>query len=123
MKATLMLAAVALMLLNGCATILNGTNDNVQVNSEPSNAKVYVNGYAVATTPAKLKLESDKVHNIEVKKDGYETWHYSITHGVGAGWVVLDIFLGIIPVIVDAITGAWHSLDTSSINAVLEESP
>jgi len=118
-----MLVAIALVTFSGCATVLNGTSDNVQINSEPSDAKVYVNGYQVATTPAKVKLESNKVHNVEVKKEGYETWHYSITNGVGAGWVVLDIFMGIVPVFVDAMTKAWYNLDTGSINAVLQEAP
>lgn len=123
MRMKLMLAAVVLITLNGCATILNGTSDNVQVNSEPPQAKVYVDGYAVATTPAKVKLESKKVHYIEVKKEGYETWGYQVTNGVGAGWIILDIFFGIVPIVVDAVTGAWYSLDSGTINAVLEEAP
>ncbi|MGC9093737.1 MAG: hypothetical protein ACP5JH_10890 [Bacteroidota bacterium] len=34
---------------------------------------------------------------------------------------MLDILGGLIPVIIDAATGAWYYLDQTSINAVLEK--
>jgi glycerol-3-phosphate acyltransferase PlsY len=40
---------------------------------------------------------------------------------VGAGWVVLDVLGGLIPVIVDAATGDWKKLDQDAVNAVLEK--
>jgi len=40
---------------------------------------------------------------------------------VGAGWVILDILGGLIPVIVDAATGDWHYLDQTNVNAALEK--
>ena len=33
----------------------------------------------------------------------------------------MDIFGGLLPVVVDALTGAWYHLDTDNINAVLEK--
>jgi len=35
--------------------------------------------------------------------------------------VVFDIILGVAPVLVDAITGAWFELDQDSVNAILEK--
>jgi hypothetical protein len=43
-----------------------------------------------------------------------------ISNHVGAGWVVLDVICGVLPVVVDAVTGSWYSLDQTNINAVLE---
>ena len=112
--------AVTVLLLNGCATIFKGTSSNVDFSSDPSGAKVYVNGNLMGITPVKLKLESKKVYNIEFKKEGFETKTFTITNHVGVGWVILDIFGGLIPVVVDAATGAWYSLDQDSVNAILE---
>jgi len=112
--------AVTVLLLNGCATIFKGTSNNVDFSSDPSGAKVYVNGNLMGTTPVKLKLESKKVYNIEFKKEGFETKTFTITNHVGVGWVILDILVGLIPVVVDAATGAWYSLDQDNVNAILE---
>ena len=115
------LFAVMVWLLSGCATVFKGTSNNVNFSSDPSAAKVYVNGYLMGSTPVKLKLESKKVYQIEFKKEGFETKTFTITNHVGVGWVILDIVLGLVPVIVDAATGAWYELDQDNINAILEK--
>ena len=45
----------------------------------------------------------------------------NITNHVGAGWIVLDVLCGLVPVIIDAATGAWCDLDQKNIKAVLEK--
>ena len=104
----------------GCASIFKGTSTNIDLSSDPSSAKVYVNGNLMGTTPVKLKLESKRVYQIEFKKEGFETKTFTITNHVGVGWIILDILGGLIPIIVDAATGAWYGLDQSHVNAVLE---
>ena len=109
-------------LLNGCAAIFKGSSSNVDFNSDPAGAKVYVNGHLMGTTPVKLKLESKRTYNIEFKKEGYGSKTYTITNHVGAGWIILDVLLtGLIGVVVDATTGAWYELDQDNINAILEK--
>jgi len=98
----------------------NGRRNKEDFGSDPSGAKVYVNGSLMGTTPVNLKLESKKVYNIEFKKEGFETKTFTITNHVGVGWVILDILGGLIPVVVDAATGAWYSLDQDNVNAILE---
>lgn len=112
---------VAASFLCSCAAIFKGTSSNLNLSSDPSGATVYVNGFPRGKTPVKLKLESKKSYNIEFKKEGYETLTYTITNHVGAGWIILDILGGIVPIVVDAATGAWYHLDQDAVNAVLEE--
>jgi len=112
---------VAVLLAVGCATIFKGASENVDFSSDPSGADVYVNGSLRGKTPINLKLESKKTYTIEFKKDGYEPRTYTLTNHVGAGWIILDILAGLIPVIIDASTGAWYELDQDAVNAVLEE--
>jgi len=113
--------ALMAWLLMGCATIFKGTSTNVDFSSDPSGVEVYVNGHPMGKTPIKLKLESKKVYNIEFKKEGYETKNFTITNHVGVGWVILDVIFGLVPVVVDAATGAWYGLDQDNVNAILEK--
>jgi hypothetical protein len=113
-----LMAGIALT-FNGCATLFKGASDNVNLSSEPAGAKVYVNGNLMGTTPVKLKLKSSDTYHIEFKKNGYTTKTYNLTNHVGAGWIVLDVLGGLVPIIVDAATNSWYKLDQSNFNAVL----
>lgn len=103
----------------GCAALIKGTHEEVAFSSDPSGAEVYVNGRMMGTTPFALKLESKETYVIEFKKEGYGTKTYTITNHLGTGWVILDVIFGLVPVIVDAATGAWYELDQENINAIL----
>jgi len=114
------LAAFAFM-SSSCALIFKGTSEEVRFGSDPQRAEVWVNGAKMGETPVSLKLESKKTYTIEFKMEGYKSVTKSITNHVGAGWIVLDILAGLVPVIIDAATGAWYSLDQKNVDAVLEK--
>jgi hypothetical protein len=107
--------------VSGCATIFKGTNEEVRFSSEPQKAEVWINGTRMGETPLTLKLESKKTYVIEFRKEGYKPVTRTITNHVGAGWVILDVIGALLPVIVDAATGAWYSLDQKNVDAVLEK--
>jgi hypothetical protein len=112
---------IFLIHVSGCAAIFKGANEDVTVESSPSGAEVKVNGQPKGTTPVTLSLESKETYDFTISKKGYEDRHISIGHNLGAGWVVLDVLLGLIPVVVDAVTGAWYKLDQNSISIDLEK--
>ncbi len=68
-----------------------------------------------------LNLAVKKSYAIEFRAKGFQPRAYHINNRVGAGWVILDVLLGLVPVIVDAATGAWYHLDQKNIDAVLVE--
>jgi hypothetical protein len=107
--------------LTGCATLFKGSTQEVNFNSNPQKVQVVVNGVVMGETPCALKLEVKKTYDIEFKAEGYKTKAYHITNHVGAGWIVLDVLGGLVPVIIDAVTGAWYSLDQKNIDTVLEK--
>ena len=109
-----------ILLVSNCATIFKGTSEEVNFNTEPQKAEVFVNGQSMGVTPIALKLESKKTYMIEFRKEGYKSRSYNLTNHVGAGWIILDVLAGLVGVIVDAATGAWYSLDQKNVNAVLE---
>ena len=109
----------AAFVVGGCATILKGGKAKMTYNSEPSDAKVYMNGQLIGTTPFQLEVRSNQSYNFEFRKDGYETRSVMVNNYVGAGWIILDVLLGLVPVIVDAATGDWNYLDQTNLNASL----
>ena len=70
-------------------------------------------------TPIQLSLKADKSYSIEFRKEGFQTITKVVNTKVGAGWVILDIIAGLVPIVVDAATGAWNKLDQDAVNASL----
>ncbi|MGB3340084.1 MAG: PEGA domain-containing protein [bacterium] len=123
---TKLISGISVVLLMGfifmsCATVFKGSQEYVDLRSDPIGAKVYINGSYEGTTPVELHLESNKTYHIEFKKDGYQTKTYTLTNHLGAGWVILDVICGLVPVVVDAITGAWYKLDENDVGVTLEK--
>jgi len=60
--------------LSGCATIFNGTEQEVQFDSEPSKADIMIGGVRRGTTPATLTLTKPGVNDRQITfvKEGYE---------------------------------------------------
>lgn len=114
------LFAVTVWLLTGCATVYKEKTTNVSFNSEPSGARIYVDGKLRGITPIKMWLESKHVYEVKFRKKGFETKTYTITNHISPIWVIIDVIYGIVPVIVDAQTGAWKSLDEDNINVIME---
>jgi hypothetical protein len=112
---------ISLIYLGSCATLFKGSTEEVSFSSEPSKAKVYVNGQLMGKTPFPLNLESNKNYSIEFRLDGYENKTILINNSVGADWIILDVLFGLIPIIVDAATGDWYYLDNTNVRAALEE--
>jgi len=110
---------LALTMLSGCATIFQGTRNGVTVLSNPPHAKVFVGGHYMGTTPLDLDLRSNKTHHIKVTKEGYNPSSASLSGSIGVGWVILDL-LYFPSLIIDAVTGAWYGLDSSTVSVQLE---
>jgi hypothetical protein len=110
---------VSILFMSGCATLFKGNTERVDMQASPVQADVYINGILMGKTPLQLKLQSKKEYAIEFRAEGYQPRVYNISNKVGAGWVILDVILGLVPVIVDAATGAWYKLDQNNIDAVL----
>ena len=72
-KISLLVAVIVLVLaFTGCATILKGSSQDISIDSNPSGAKVFVDGAQVGTTPLSVDLKKNKHSSIRVVKDGYE---------------------------------------------------
>jgi hypothetical protein len=115
------LLVIATLTFSSCATLFGKKSHALAVGSDPAGAEVYVNGFKMGTTPLELNLKADKSYTIEYRKEGYQNVTRIVNTKVGAGWIVLDVLGGLIPIVVDAATGNWNKLDQDAVNAVLEE--
>ena len=107
------------VLLTSCATVFSGNSDDVTITSDPAGALVAIDGVPRGRTPLTVDLEKGNSYSVSVSKDGYEAGYATLTNRVGAGWVILDIFAGLVPVVVDAVTGAWGWLSPDTVHLVL----
>lgn len=104
---------------SGCATILSGTFQGVEIESAPSHAEVFVNGDFAGTTPCEVKLDQATEPYVVLKKEGYADTRVKLKKGV-SGWLFLDVFPGIVTyivpgLIVDAWAGAGRSFNEDDI--------
>ncbi|MDG4945739.1 PEGA domain-containing protein [Weeksellaceae bacterium KMM 9713] len=121
MKKILIFLTAILILgsMSSCATLFGKKTHALAVSSEPAGAEVYVNGFKMGVTPIELNLKADKSYTIEYRKEGFDSVTRVVNTKVGAGWVVLDVLGGLVPIIVDAATGSWNKLDQDAVNAAL----
>ena len=111
------------MLTYGCAAILKGSLEKVDLASDPYGAKVYINGQLFGKTPLQVKLPANKTYYVEFVKEGYEKKTYVLSSSVGAGWIVLDILFYALPVVIDAATGSWYGFDDNYARVYLVKQP
>jgi len=113
-KITLMLVAV--ILFSSCASIFTGAKRNVLFETDPSGAKIFVNGFEKGTTPTQIKVKADD--RIDFKLDNFKE-----------RVVVMDSKFNLVSILngfsiigwgVDAITGSLKRVDTKYVKVTLE---
>lgn len=118
MRSIVVLALV--IALSGCAAIFGSKQKNFDLRSTPTGAEVFLDGARVGTTPFKINLSNQKEHTFVFRQAGYKDVTCQLAKGTGGGWVVADILLGLVPVIIDAATGAWSQTQGDSCMASME---
>jgi hypothetical protein len=117
----LMALAAGLLALSGCATIVNGTTEKVQLSSEPDGVQATVDGARIVTTPATVEMSRGDQHTITFHKDGYQDDTERLTSSE-SGWVWGNIPFGISGVlfaIADEKSGAAKKLSSNAVTVTL----
>jgi hypothetical protein len=106
--------------VGACGLIFGGTRQTIQATSSPPGTTITTAPpTATLTTPSAVSLERKKDYTLTFSKAGYTSADVQVAHHVRGGIIVLDILFGLIPVIVDAATGAWNSLSPNMVNLTL----
>ena len=111
---------------SGCATIVTGSTQSVQIDSTPGNAVVKINNLEQGQTPVRVELSrSQKVATVQIELPGFEPENIELRRSVN-GWVWGNILIGgLIGLVIDASSGAMyaHKLPAPSLDGELVEIP
>ncbi|WP_152551660.1 PEGA domain-containing protein [Polycyclovorans algicola] len=123
MKIKMVSAVASVLLLNGCATIVTGSTQDITILSEPSGATVTRNGASYGVTPLTLNLKRKESPSFVLRRQGFED---TILHpGKGSnGWVWGNILVGgLIGLAVDMGTGSLSKFDQDTYVVRLPREP
>ena len=125
MRALVASFSIAGLALTGCATITNGTNDVLVVDSAPQGAQVTLsNGMSCTSTPCSFTVPRRSDLEVTVSKQGCTTRRANVTHrtaSAGAAGVAGNVLVGgIVGLGVDAATGASQELVPNPLNIELD---
>ena len=113
---------VLLLFLVGCATIMQGTKQQIGISSNPSGAKVIIDGNTFGNTPLTAELSRKDNHIVKIELNGFLPYETTLTKKV-SGWVAGNIiFGGLIGLAIDAISGGMYKLTPDQIQAELKKS-
>ena len=116
-----LLCVVALLpAVSGCGLMFGGTRQIVRATSSPDGVTVTTGtGGQDFKTPAAMSLERKYNYTLTFSVVGYTSQKVDLQRSIRGGIVVLDILCGLVPVIVDAATGAWYKLSPEVVNVSL----
>ena len=110
---------ILLLIQFGCASMLSGRYQDLQIRSNPEHASVMVDGVAAGETPLVTKAKRSSKHEIQITKEGYIEEIRSTGKGTNP-WFAGNILAGgIIGVLIDIATGAAYSVKPKEINVNL----
>ena len=119
---TLIAGVIFAVNTSGCATLVNGRNQEIAVSSTPSGATVKT-GDVQTTTPGKLTLRRNEDHELTFTKDDFPERQIKL-ESTGSWWllgnVVWGLFGGVIGVAIDTANGAGSKLKPGSVDINME---
>jgi hypothetical protein len=120
-KSSLFVSLLAALFASGCATLFQGTNEEIMVASDPPGAQVSVNDGRQGTTPFSMHTNRNDDLDIHVSKAGYSPTDIADTTHVEWGYLVSDLFFtGLIGLAVDGMDGAMFYHNQTMVTAHLE---
>lgn len=113
---------VLFVFLVGCATIMNGINQEIGVSSTPPGAIITVDGENKGSAPSIIKMSRRNSHTITMELPGYRPYSATVTSNGVSGWIWGNIFFGgVVGLIVDFSTGGIYILNPEQLQANLEK--
>ena len=107
---TTLLAILAVALFPGCATIMNGSTEAIEIDSSPNGATALIDGNHRLTTPGTAVLTRWQSHEIVFDKDGYGESRVELSPSPSA-WLIGNLPLfGVLGIGVDILEGSYFSL-------------
>lgn len=120
MKITINLFSLIIFIMTAaCSTVLNTTTQEIEVKSNPANAKITIDGKKFGLTPQIVNLERGSNHVVKLELDGYEVYETQITRKISF-WFWGNVLNGFIPgMVTDMFTGSMYNLLPEKISVEL----
>ncbi|MFZ5947385.1 MAG: PEGA domain-containing protein [Stygiobacter sp.] len=120
MKRTINLFSLIIFIMTtACSTVLNTTTQEIEVKSNPANAKITIDGKKFGLTPQIVNLERGSNHVVKLELDGYEVYETQITRKISF-WFWGNVLNGFIPgMVTDMFTGSMYNLLPEKISVEL----
>lgn len=115
------LPLVSVLFLQSCATIISGSRQTIQFNSNPANATVFINEIEAGKTPFQKRLKRNEEYKVSIELEGYETYETKLTKKFNEWYIGNIIFGGLVGLVVDPITGAIYRLSPKEVNSRMTE--
>ena len=115
----LFLGLILALGMSSCALIFKGDSARVTFASNPTQAEVLIDGASIGQTNTQAVLKTNRSYSITFRKAGFNDKTYMLTNRVGTLWIVLDVLSGLVPLVIDAATGAWYEFETNNVNVSL----
>ncbi len=112
MKKLIGIAAISILpvLTGGCATVLNGTSQDLSFQSEPEGATINIAQGGTCSTPCEYSMRRGNDSRIDFSKEGYKSEFVYIQSRTGGSTFGNIIAGGIIGGVVDGSNGASNHL-------------
>lgn len=109
--------------LAACATLFSAGKVPVALNSDTPGAEVYVDGAMHGRTPLMLELDNKRPVAVTFKMAGRQDQTVRVGTRTRSSFILLDaanlLYGNPVPIIVDAVTGEWKTLDQRTVNVTL----
>ncbi len=113
----------ALMTLSGCASIVNGTTQQMTINSNITDADITANGKPVGRTPFTGLVERGSKTSLTVSKAGYQSKTITLASSLEPWFWGNIIFGGLFGSTTDSATGAAYKYAPTTVEVDLEPAP
>jgi hypothetical protein len=124
MKQILLKVLVAILIVKmgvGCATIINGTTQELQIQSSPDKAEIWVNGEQYGQTPATINLDRSNEYTVKIKKSGYQEYVVRVSQTTSGAFWGNCLLGGVIGMLIDGATGGCYELSPEFISVSLSK--
>jgi hypothetical protein len=107
----------------GCASVMNGSSQNIGISSTPTGAKVTIDNKPAGVTPLVTDLNRKEGHVVSIEMPGYKPVGVTLSKGTSA-WVWGNLFFlpaAFIGLGIDYVNGGMYKLSPEQVNVDLDK--
>lgn len=122
LRPLLLVLALSVSAMTGCATIVSGTTQTITFNSSPPGAEVKIDGAVVGVTPVTTEVSRKARGVVEISKEGHKPQHMQLSKKLNPMFFGNFLAGGSFGSTTDGTSGAIHEYKQDAFYATLESS-